>query len=73
MTRFSKGIGCTGGSAVEAQAEGALTASCRVAWAKPGCAESVLAKKTITPINQIESKIIVIIKNTETTQWHWQL
>lgn len=32
MIQFSKGIGCTGGSAVEAQAEGAITASCRMAW-----------------------------------------
>lgn len=32
MTQFSKGIGCTVGSAAEAQAEGALTASCRMAW-----------------------------------------
>lgn len=44
MTRFSKGIDCTGGSVVEAQAEGALTASCCIAcssWA----VLVVLAKK----------------------------
>lgn len=42
MTRFSKGIGCTGGSAVEAQAEGALTASCRVAWPGSSLAQAWL-------------------------------
>lgn len=32
MAQFSKGIGCTEGSAAEAQAEGTLTASRRMAW-----------------------------------------